>query len=150
MLFNHKKIILYLITNKVDIAKKDKLDDVLCYSITTTKQEAEECINRLLFIEHRQHFLAWCANKNITIANPYYPDQKIWELYYKLVWSDEPIPYIIQRVEYNLKSIASIFRMFNNTPPIGCSYETEMEIKRFSQDNINNCTNTIDSSQNRG
>jgi hypothetical protein len=121
----------YLITNKVNIKDKNNIDNLICYSITNTKKQAEEYIARLLFMQHRNHFLAWCNNRNIIIKDSYYPEHSLWKTYYNLVWPNEKKIYAIQQVKYKSQDMASILRMFNNSIPVGCSFETEEEYKHY-------------------
>lgn len=119
----------YLITSKVDI--NEDPDDSIFYSLVTSKKEAKECVDRLIFLSHRNHFFAWCNNRNIKLKHKDFPDKHLWDYYYKLVWPTEKNPYVIKKIKYDTKDIASLFRMMNNVPILGCSYETSMELDNY-------------------
>lgn len=144
MLF--KKSTFYLVTNNINLNSKDDAKDFRCYTITISHKQAEEYIQRINFITHRNHFIAWCNNNDIHLKDDYFPDEAIWQKYYNLVWKDEKPRYFIQKIKYSLTTLASLLRMYNNVIPLGCSYETDAEYDKFVKENHI----SIDSSKTNG
>ena len=104
------------------------LSKIMFFTITETKSQSEEYVNRRLYLEHKDHFISWCGLREID-AN----EKSSWENY---IYSTENISfnkYSISKITYKLSDIAMIFRMFNSCVPIGASYENQIEVLQFMQ-----------------
>lgn len=141
MFFNHNKIRLYLVTNNVDLKLKniletsdiEALSKLEVYCITTTKEEAKEYIDKLVFLKHRTHFLSWCYLNKIEYlpTQDEYPPKEIWDKYYNVCIKHNPPEYIYGIASYKLEDIASILRIFSRCVPLGCEFEKPIEAIQF-------------------
>lgn len=88
-------------------------------SITATKSNALEFINKKLFLENESHFVLWCKFRGLPI------NDSNWNIYRKLCVKDNP--YYTLKCKLNYSTIASTFRIFYGCTPIGCSFDTILE-----------------------
>lgn len=90
-------------------------------SIVASKAQAEEFINKKLLIDNESHFLIWCKLKNLgaTLHN--------WNLYKKIIIGNS-CSYYYEKVKFNYSSVAGIARLFYECKPIGCSFDTLVEV----------------------
>ena len=113
----NKKIKLLFILDKDNlyIDEKTKLPNIL--SVVTTKEEADEYIDRRLFVENFDHYSSWCALREL--------DKNIdsWSSYKKLI----DIPYYYEETKVDYKIISGLLRIFYGCAPIGCSFDTLIE-----------------------
>ena len=102
------------------------------YTITKTKKEAEEYINKILFIEHKQDFESWCFYQKIKPEDM----PTAWVKYFNTrLSSEEKLKYRYYKVKYNDYEIAAILRLFCNCTPIGCSFDAPFE-KKYLEDKM--------------
>lgn len=127
-MFNKEKAIdLYVVTPNMGNKKEFDLSNVVFYTITSKKKDCEEYINRRVFIENREHYVSWCGIRGLN-----YKDDKSWEQY--ITTSDINInKYVISKINYKIKDVATIFRLFNHCVPVGASYEEEYEVIQLLQ-----------------
>lgn len=119
-----KDVDLYIVT--LNYFPKDvDINKLIFYTITSTKEDCEEYINKRLFVENREHYESWCGLRGYD-----FKDMSKWKEYLTGGTVDLR-KYIISKVTYKVKDIATIFRMFNNCTPLGTSYDNENEIMRF-------------------
>jgi hypothetical protein len=132
--FKKKITLWFVVNNDFNFLDGEEYADKECtvYSVTDTEERAKEYVNKAIFMKHLQHFVAWCYAQHINVKNPYSPSPELWSKYYNTVWAGlEKFPYRIQKETYDIEDIAAMFRIFNNSIPMGCSYETKMEIEDF-------------------
>jgi hypothetical protein len=124
-----KTVDFFVVTSNVsNTGEKFDLDKTTFFTITETKSQSEEYVNRRLYLEYKEHFISWCGLREID-AN----EKSSWEKY---IYSTENISfnkYSISKITYKLNDIAMIFRMFNSCVPIGTSYEHQLEVIQFMQ-----------------
>lgn len=106
-------------------------DDDACehiYSVVQSKKQAEEYINRLLYIENKTHFESWCALRGIE-SNPKSQDFiGSWFLYYNQCIATSPAKYVYRKMSYSLKDLIVLLRIYNQCVPIGCSFDDNLEL----------------------
>ena len=50
---------------------------------------------------------------------------------YKKIVLENKNPYTIVKLFYSLKNISCVLRLFNGCMPIGCSYDTKLEVDKM-------------------
>lgn len=104
-------------------------DPLKILSVVTSKKEAEEFINKLLYLEHIQDFDSWCFYKEI----PDNEKQNHWIEYFNTRLSkEEKNKYVYYKIIYRYTDLAVILRMFCGCKPIGCSFDTKDEYSYIS------------------
>lgn len=115
----NKKVVAYALYTKNDP------DTFL--TLTRTKEQAKEYAHTLFRYDHEAHFIQWCSLRDLNEDDP-----KTWSEYYDTCISDDDKQsYLISKVYYNLDNILSMLRMFGGCIPLGCSFESDMEMDRF-------------------
>lgn len=120
-----KQITLFAVTqNYIDTDVAVRPEDLVFYTLTSTRQEAEEYINKRLYIENKQHFKSWCELRELDFL-----DVDSWFAYVDSggLTDEKLIKYIITKVRYRVRDVATVFRMHNKSIPIGTSYEEAIE-----------------------
>lgn len=104
----------------------DETPNKIIYTVSDNKKDCIKYINNLLMIRHKPHYSQWCLLHNEKVGN------SSWDKYVELgnVLDTEFNNFIIKKIGYNKKTIASILRMFNRCVPIG-GYESEEETMLF-------------------
>lgn len=97
-------------------------------TIASKKEECIEYINRRLLLENKEHFIGWCGLRDLD-----YKDFESWKAYVASTGNVSMNKYVVSKVKYRIKDVATIFRMFNECVPIGVSYETDAEMVNFMQ-----------------
>ena len=96
---------------------------LLC--ITTTKEEALEYINKLIYLEHKDDFDSWCFYQNI-------PDEdkpNHWIEYFETrIPKEIKSQYVYYKMIYTDSETAALIRMFCKCAPIGCSFDMKEEV----------------------
>ena len=91
-------------------------------TITNTKKQCDEYINKLLLKENYNDFNSWCFYQKIAM------DPIAWVKYYNTRLSDEQkSKYMIQKIYYRDFELAAILRMFCGCKAIGCSFDIKEE-----------------------
>jgi len=94
-------------------------------TVTDTKKEAEEYINKLLYIKNKEHFDNWCFYKNIKDEQK----ENAWIQYFNTVVPKEDLAmYCITEMYYTKAELAAIVRMFCGCKAIGCSFDLKEEV----------------------
>lgn len=97
-------------------------------TVLEKKEQINEFVNRNIIVENFNHFKLWCELRNMDYTQVESENAYINNF---LTTSNEEdlnkYSYIIKKVYYSRKAIASILRMFNGCFPLGCSYETHAE-----------------------
>ena len=113
-----KKIKLFFVSDKdnlyLDIDKT--APNILC--VTVTAEQANEYIDRRLFIEKFNHYNNWCELRDLKPD-----DANSWVRYRKNLSTS----YFYEEHEIECNAIASLFRLFYGCTPIGCSFDTLLE-----------------------
>lgn len=113
-----RKVTLYMVVLKESPTKLPRF-----YCITSTKEDAEEYVEAITRAENLQHFLSWCELHDKK-------SETAWEEYSRVVIGPYR-KYGIIKMQYKVKDIASLFRMYNKCVPLGCSFEDSMELPCF-------------------
>ena len=115
-MFKKKKITLYTVRS---------LDNPLkIWCITTTKEEAEEYINKRLVIENMQDFESWCFYNQIKNEDK----PAAWIKYFNTrLPEEEKLKYRYYKTQYRDHEIAAILRLFTNCESLDCSFEAPFE-----------------------
>lgn len=109
-------------------------DIMLC--ITSTANEAQEYINKLLYFKYKQHFESWCFFKGIKEED----FSKYWVTYFNSVLKEEDKKsFWIQIMWYTKSELTAILRMFCGCKPLQCSFELPeeyayVESKKYMKD----------------
>ena len=107
-------------------------------TITSTKKQCDEYINKLLLNENYNDFTLWCSYQKLTI------DANAWVRYYNTRLTDEQKhKYVIQKIYYRDFELCAILRMFCGCKAIGCSFDMPeenayVENKRAIQEALEN------------
>lgn len=113
--FKKKKIVnLFAIADREDRNKY--------YTFVTNYDEAFEYMCRLyLYLYRYEHYKMWCALRSLELSDEsilqYLDDNEI----------DVNEKFSIDILGYEESNLATLFRIYNNCVPLGCSYETEDE-----------------------
>lgn len=103
---------------------KNILNPLKIYTLTTTKKEAEEYINKRLFLENQEDFDSWCFYHKV----PENERDSYWPQYFnKRLSPEKKLQYTYFKAYYTLDEVCSMIRMFCGCQPIGCSYDTDYE-----------------------
>jgi hypothetical protein len=133
-----KTIELYVVT----LNEEQTNDSFNFLTITSKKEHCQEYIHRRLLIENKEHYTSWCSLRGID-----YKQEGTWESYIASTGSVKFDKYIISKVKYDITSVATIFRMFNDYVPIGASYEDPQEVNNFfsklTEDELKNITDSM-------
>lgn len=111
----NKKITLYMIIIKED-------NEYKVHTITATKDQCLEYVEKYSRIKYQQHFDSWCDCHNIKDH-----DEIAWRLYCRNVLSEIMEDVYFKKRIYSIEEVAEIFRSVNKYVPIGCSYESSIE-----------------------
>lgn len=118
--YSNKNITFYAIT------KKDDPDENIL-TIVPSVADAREYIQRMLQVDHFDHFRSWAELKKLDINAP-----QTWYLYSAMCVEDaEWDNYLIAKLRYKNRDIAALLRIFAHTVPLGCSYENPIELQKF-------------------
>lgn len=115
-----KNIKLYFVQDRNYLYFNNDLTQPNILCVTATEKEAKEYINRKLLQDNYSHYFNWCSLRNISI------DDSSWTFYLKM--NTVINPYIYSKVKVSHSSIANLFRMFYGCNPIGCSFDTVIEV----------------------
>lgn len=115
-----KQIPLYL------VYKNDNSNTLV--TVLSEMDELGEFINKSIIATNFAHYKAWCNLRSLDYQEPTAEENYIINF---LNTADEETlnkyTYVVKKVIYPKKALASILRMFNDCIPLGCSYESEME-----------------------
>ena len=90
-------------------------------------KDAYEYLNKLIQVEHFEHFKKWAELKNLDINT-----SSTWDLYSaQCIPEEEWDKFIISKISYTNKSISAMLRMFAKCVPLGCSYENNLELTKY-------------------
>ena len=126
-LFRKNTVILYLLTNAYETNSNGVPKDMIIYTVSNNLKDCQEYLDLMLKIKYKTHFSSWCEYRNLN-----FEDEDSWTLYKETSLGEEEYKkYLITKNYYDTKKIATIFRMFNRCPPIGCSFENDIEYEYF-------------------
>ena len=149
------KITFYAVTKEFDRSLLDKaraggkgltkgeLDSIGFLTITNSRKEALEFIDRYLLLNCKEHFVSW---HNIHKANPIKAAYEVflrddakesWDEYKQEVASEWS--FLIHKIKYRKKDVAMFLRMLNGCMPMGCSYEGVAEQQEFLDEMGDGC-----------
>lgn len=99
------------------------------YTFTNTYDQASEYLLKLyIYKDKYEHFISWCdfhkKEKNKTESMIEYIQALGVNLFDR---------YNILKVDYTLDNLASLFRIYNNCVPLGCYFETDLEVQTYSE-----------------
>ena len=107
-------------------------------TITQTEDDAMEYIMIMEIEEHKEHYCAWCEQRNLNPLN-----DSNWEMYRTVVIGDD-CDYAVYEMNIYWEDVVAFLRMFQGCIPVGCLYEREIEsvyfakqIKKMYQDKLN-------------
>lgn len=122
-----KKVVLYLLTNDYKVDSKGVPKNMIIFTLSNNIKDCQEYLDSMLKLKHKAHFISWCEYKSLNFEN-----KSSWDLYKKISFiKEEYEKYHITKNFYDAEKIATIFRMFNGCPPIGCSFEKDVEYEYF-------------------
>lgn len=107
------------------VSLKPKPNNFICYCCS--KKEAKEYIYNFLKFKNYNHFTQWCVYKNLNQDDPL----AFFEYFKNVISNEEKDNYLLHTICYKKKQLASILRMFGGIPPLGCSFELNLEEKYF-------------------
>ena len=98
-------------------------------TITTTRKDAIEYANALLKNLHLEHFTLWCNVRNYVVDDP-----SAWlEYLINCINQEELKEYKVVKIYTNKANMAVIMRLFNGCVPLGCDFESDLEIKVYDK-----------------
>lgn len=103
-------------SNNLFINGNISFPNILC--VTSTKKEAEEYINKRLYIENYKHYCSWCELKGFI------QDNYSWNYYKKTVINNN---YFYTKSKVNYNTLSGLLRIFYGCTPLGCSFDTLAE-----------------------
>lgn len=109
------KLLFILDRDNLYLDEKTRIPNIL--SVVTTKEEADEYIDRRLFAESFEHYSSWCALRELD------KNSDSWLAYKKVI----DIPYYYEETRVDYKTISGLLRIFYGCVPIGCSFDTLIE-----------------------
>lgn len=113
-------VTLYMVT----LSKIETPEQMRFFTITDNKKDCELYINKKLKIDYIEHFKMWCDLREIPM------NDDSWSKYVMTDFVDKR-KYVIRRMKYKVKDLASILRLSNGCIPIGCGYESKEEYEAF-------------------
>lgn len=116
-----KKIKLFLVT----LMEDENYEEL--FTITCKRKQAEEYINKRIYIESKEHFDAWCGLKGFDCSEGGKEFDRAWMKYFNDVVATNPPKYKIIELTYDASGVALMFRIYNQCLPIGCSYDEAIE-----------------------
>lgn len=120
MCFKRKKssVVLYMVVDSPVLSASTPSH---IFTVTETKKQAQEYVNKRIVLENKEHFDAWCElrNKNNKV-------ETTWAFYAENIITYKG--YYILEINYLIKDIAQIFRTMNGCTPIGCSFDESIEL----------------------
>ena len=123
-MFKHlfcKKIPLYLVYRNENPAS--------LVTVLADKKQIDEFIDRMIIVDNWDDYKLWCNLRNL--------DYKNLESYYSYIDNyiatnpeevESKYTFIVTKTFYTKEALSSILRMFNGCVPLGCSYESPVEI----------------------
>lgn len=115
-----RNVTLYFVRNRDNLyLDPDKTIPNIC-CVTVSKKEVLEFVNKRLYADNAEHYLAWCALRNLE------PSAETWKRYYHDVLEGYN-PYMYAKVKVPVQAIACLERIFYGYQAIGCSFETILD-----------------------
>ena len=116
-----KKVYLYLVYKNED--------DSSLVTVLEKEYQIDEFIHRNILVHNYKHFKAWCDLRQLDYTKLESENAYVNNFLDTATEEDlKKYTYIIKKVYYTKTALASILRMFNGCFPLGCSYETEVEV----------------------
>ena len=116
-----KKVYLYLVYKNED--------DNSLVTVLEKEYQIDEFIHRNILIHNYKHFKAWCDLRKMDYTKIESENAYINNFLNTATEEDlKKYTYVIKKAYYTKTALASILRMFNGCFPLGCSYETEVEV----------------------
>ena len=116
-----KKIKLFLVT----LAEDDHCEKL--FTVTCKRKQAEEYINKRIYIDSKEHFDAWCGLKGFDCSKGGKDFYRAWAKYFNDVIAENPPKYKIIGLTYDASGVALMCRIYDRCLPIGCSYDESIE-----------------------
>ena len=123
-MFKHlfcKKIPLYLVYRKEDPSS--------LVTVLADKNQIDEFIDRMIIVDNWAHFKLWCSLRKLDYEDP--------ESQYSYIdnyiatnpeETESKYTFIVKKAFYTKEALSAVLRMFNGCFPIGCSYESPVEV----------------------
>lgn len=124
-----RKLKVYSIyAGRVDSIKNIKASPL---SIVLTYKQAKEYVLSKIILDHMSHYIQWCdlngrKNKNST-------QNKLDYALEVLDLEEEKKKYSILKIKYTRNALAVVLRIFSQCIPIGCSFDTVLEVNMLRQ-----------------
>ena len=98
-------------------------------TVLANENQINEFIDKMILVDNWEHFKMWCNLRKLDYKNVnsqyYYIDNYI-ETNPEEVRSK--YTFIVKKTLYTKEALSSILRMFNGCVPVGCSYESPVEV----------------------
>lgn len=123
-MFKHlfcKKIPLYL------VYRNENPESLI--TVLPDKKQINEFIDRMIIVDNWDHFKMWCSLRKLDYKDP--ENQSSYIDSYVAANPDEAesrYTFIVRKTFYTKEALSAILRMFNGCVPIGCSYESPIEV----------------------
>lgn len=95
-------------------------------TLTTTPEECLEFIDTLEYEDHREHYIAWCEQRNLN-----FKEDESWRMYQEIVLGDT-CDYAIFELKITWEDVIAFLRMFQGCVPLGCSFDRTIEKVYFA------------------
>ncbi len=122
-LFNFYAVVDYVPDESDDCTN---IEELPYYTISINKDDCYEYIDKKEKFDNATHYNGWCFIHKYKKDSP-----KTWEKYKSIVLENAQ-RYSVIKVNYSLKNLSVALRMLNNCVPIGCSYESPVEVEFFN------------------
>lgn len=100
-------------------------DPRVSFTLTQTKNDAVEYINKKVRRDHWDHFSMWCEYHNHKVDSA-----EAWQEYkYTVLSKEDFIKYQIKKLKFPLSKILAIMRIYFEYLPLGCSFDDPMELE---------------------
>lgn len=102
------------------------IDELSYYTVSVNEKDCYEYIDRKEKLDNASHYNSWCYIHKYNKDAP-----KTWNIYKSVVLENEK-KYCVIKIAYSLNNLSVALRMLNNCVPIGCSYESPVEVEFFN------------------
>lgn len=113
------RVTIYLVVTNTDDPEEIK--------VLTASNKLQDCfkyLDKLYKLENKDHFRMWCELRGLELNND------SWVKYARTGAFDSE-KYVIRKMKYNARTIATIFRLQNGCMPLNIGYETPEELYNF-------------------
>lgn len=129
---------------ELNFAFKSALQDSRILSITPTRKEALEYIDKRIMVNNTDHFVSWCSVHGLDRLN-----SSSWKKYRQTVLHESVFrEFTLIELIYGKDDIARIFRLMYGYIPVGASYEEPVEylnvLEKLSEEDLQDLADALE------